>query len=172
VTTPLEVDPFYRELRRRHPDVDIVLLPEVPPETAVDIPEAAPLPADPAITLQDLSASFDTLWAILTSLPATSGEDPRWRAGTSDDQIFAERVGRSVGVTDGSALLLDAAAALGARSWDLRVPRGGVPRLLAENAGRSLTLSVWDDAVTLTVRSLSYAVEAGIKRALLRGEGA
>jgi hypothetical protein len=171
MTTPLEVDPFYRELRRRHPDIDIVLLPEVPPGSATDLAEAPPLPAQPGTVLQDLSDSFETLWAILTGLPTSSSEVPRWRAGTSDDQVFAERVGRSTGVTDGSALLLDAAAALDARSWNFRVPRGGVPRLLAEHSGRSLTISVWDDAVTLTVRSESYAVEADVKRALLRGEG-
>jgi hypothetical protein len=172
MTTPLEADPFYRELRRRHPDIDIVLLPEAPPESSVEPAAAPPLPDQPATVLQDLSDSFDTLWSILTSLPSSTGEDPRWRAGTADGEVFAERVGRSPGVTDGGALLLDAAAALGARSWDLRVPRGGVPRLLADNAGRSLTLSVWDGAVTLTVRTESYAVEADIHRALLRGEGA
>lgn len=173
MTTPLEADPFYRELRRRHPDIDIVLLPEAAPGTVVDAAGARPLPAVPATVLQDLDDSFDTLWAILTGLGMpTSADEPRWRAGTSDDEIFAERVGRSPGVTDGSTLLLDAAAALTARSWELRVPRGGVPRLIAEHAGRSLTLSVWDGAATLTLRSEPYAVDAAARRALLREHGA
>ena len=169
MTTPLEADPFYRELRRRHPDIDIVLLPEAPPDAAAAASEAPPLPPEPAAVRQDLGDSFDTWWSVLTGLGmAPPGAVSRWRAGTSDDEIFAERVLRTPAVADGSTLLLDAAAALAARSWDVHVPRGGVPRLMAEHAGRTLTLSMWDGAATLTLRSEPYAVDAATRRALLR----
>ena len=69
-------DPFFRELRRRHPEIDIVLLPpEPPPATAdADAEQAA------AEELIRVGTQARQLWSAIAP-DATDGPEVRYRFG-------------------------------------------------------------------------------------------
>ncbi len=68
-TDPARNDPFFSELRSKHPDVDIVLLPPVP-ETPPDLPPATTGQA--LATQRHATAVLDALWTRIGRTPAAT----------------------------------------------------------------------------------------------------
>lgn len=108
-------DPFLAAVRRRHPDVDLVLLPPEPP----------PPEADPA-ALDEVRTDLETVRARAEQLGA-AGEE-RIELGTVAGAVRASA--RSVTRTDDTSVVDGLAAAAAGHGWDLRRHRGAVDLLV------------------------------------------
>ncbi len=85
-------DPFFGVVRRRHPDIDIVLLPPDPPTEPTGEPAGALL--DPA-DLADVPAVFDAeltrLWDDVADGIARPDVRSRWTPGSSTGSVAEAR---------------------------------------------------------------------------------
>lgn len=125
-------DPFWSVVRRRHPDLDIVVLPpEAPPVADSGLPERAAEPFAEFVT-----AEADACWARLVShgMPVQS---VRWIPGPTHDSVR-----RSITLTlddapaaVGIGHLRDAEPLLTADGWQVFTPPTGMPRVLADRPG-------------------------------------
>lgn len=129
----LDDDPFWSVVRRRHPDVDVVLLPEPAP----------PAPSDPASSLtyeqvREVALLVGQTWASLAPLVRAAGcldegapaaaPSVGWRGG---DATFAALVIAKglpgIGLAPGQELLRDIGTRLAEAGWPVdphRGPRG------------------------------------------------
>jgi hypothetical protein len=167
-------DPFFGEVRRRHPDVDIVLLPPEPPD------DPAPAPVDPA-ALTGVAVEHDAQARALWSRVARGIELPagttRWAPGSLTGTVARESLLAAEGVdpVTAAAALAGAARSLDEDGWHVLEPDTGMPRVLAgrgEGAGRREVQVVHVEATgryAVTSRGPSYAVAPARVRALLRG---
>lgn len=124
-------DPFWSVVRRRHPDVDIVLLPDPPPAPVTD-----GLPTeDPDQAAARVEAEAAGLWTSLAGdlEPIASA---RWRSGPTPESLVREVTLHADGVdaVRGIGLVSRAADALAADGWHTLAPPDGVPRVLAGRA--------------------------------------
>lgn len=142
-------EPFFDELQRLQPDIDVVLLPQASP-----VP-AAP-PASPARTVETVERVLAVTDELLlgADLQPTVRSD-RWERASGGEQRFVARV---------SVRNLDAESALGglrrlrdlvlSRGWDARPVDSPQPRMTATSADQvSLEASCTDTSVDLAVRS-------------------
>ncbi len=167
-------DPFFGEVRRRHPDVDIVLLPPEPPDGP------APTPVDPT-ALTGVAAEHDAEARALWSRVAGGIDLPtgttRWAPGSLTGTVARESLLAAEGVdpVTAAAALAGAARSLGEDGWHVLEPDTGMPRVLAgrgEGADRREVQVVHVEATgryAVTSRGPSYAVGPARVRALLRG---
>ena len=165
-------DPFWSAVRRRHPDADIVLLPERP-----SAPVTRGLPAeDPDAAAVSADAVAEGLWALLAGdlqIEATA----RWRSGPTPDTVQREVTFRSDGVdpVTGVAAVSRGGETLTADGWHVLIPADGLPRALAgrdEELGRREAQLVHDPAAArliLRVRSAPVLVGERAARAATRG---
>ncbi|UUW89730.1 hypothetical protein [Pimelobacter simplex] len=120
----LDDDPFWSVVRRRHPDLTVVLLPEA--EAGAGAGE--PPPAIPPDELDHHLARLSTAWALLAPLlteAATTPTSPpsppsvRWASRTRPDGValVAERSLTGLGPDGGTDLLRRVAWRLGAHEW-------------------------------------------------------
>ncbi|MEH3033177.1 MAG: hypothetical protein PGN07_03825 [Aeromicrobium erythreum] len=72
-------EPWFAEVRRRHPDVDVVLLEPEPRDAA---PDPGPATADPRHVEQEC-ARLSARCAEVAALPGTTPTAPRWVPGTA-----------------------------------------------------------------------------------------
>ena len=142
-------DPFFAAVRRRHPDVDIVVLPptapEVEPETTVD--DAT---VDRATEL--VEAFADELWVAIAPLSETEPE-ARLRYGARESEVRA--VARVVDRrSDGYAVLVRLRHELELRGWAVapaarrpgaadREPRRGPAARVVRRGDRRRACSSW-----------------------------
>ncbi|MFC6286347.1 hypothetical protein ACFP3Q_17960 [Nocardioides sp. GCM10027113] len=126
---PLDDDPFWAVIHRRHPDVDVVLLPDDAAPTAPD--------NEPAVDLTDadiarLDSRVLAIWCELADLEA-AGPESRWLAGPTPDDVRREATltAEAVEPLEGTTLLEEAVAQLRARGWHVSAPPDGTPRVLA-----------------------------------------
>ncbi|MDT0156639.1 hypothetical protein Q9R19_03265 [Microbacterium sp. ARD32] len=125
-------DPFWSVVRRRHPDIDIVLLPPQHPA-----PQAPQLPPRaPEAFAQEHIGETDRLWAALVGhgMPRS---DARWIPGPAVDSV-RHSVTLTLGdVDEGIALghLRGAAERLTADGWRVFLPPTGTPRVMADRDG-------------------------------------
>jgi len=160
VTGPIP-DPFFEVVRRRHPDVDIVLLPpDEPPPTPVGPP------VDDATVREELAragALADELWrgvpeapepvpeATLTLGPVQGTVQPRARAVRHD--------------LDGHAMLVRLKDELVDRGWRVdRIP-GPVERLVAAGEQASVNASYAPDHGTFIFELTTPPLHVGDARA-------
>lgn len=158
-------EPFYRELRRRHPDVDIVVLTgrEPDPTPIVDT-------ADARRTAAQTRMTFDEIWHALLDGPASPSSS--WRPGTVDGVVHTELVGRHDVVEAEHRQVLDRAdGQLTARGWSVRAHDHGVPRVLARHDDITIRLTWWDGSLTLTMQGPGTSVGVDALRELMT-EGA
>lgn len=161
---------LFSELHRRHPDVDLVLLPPAPPP-----------PSGPEASDDDVAATFSTvvhatrqLWS---SAAPDSDTDPlvRWSYDATPGRVRA--VGRVVDRrTDGFHLLVGLRHELESNGWDVTrpaVPDGGVERLVATLDDLTVAASYAErsGALVLTVESEPLLVGAERVTALVRRAG-
>jgi len=135
-------DPFFAEFRRRHPDVDIVLLP----------PERPPGDADPgaekvaAEALSRVDTQARQLWTAIAP-DATEPPEVRYRFGIDPGSVRPVSA-LTTRRDDGYEVLVRLRHELESAGWDVRRPDGTVERL----AGVLDTLAV----------SASYAEALGV----------
>ncbi|MDQ0613465.1 hypothetical protein QF046_001106 [Microbacterium sp. W4I4] len=162
----IDGDPFWSEVRRRHPDLDIVLL---PPEPAN--PSESGLPSrDPAPFARMQLADADELWASLVGHGMPRPE-AMWIPGPTADSVrhSITLTLDDVADTTGIGHLRDAADRLSADDWHVFIPPTGMPRLTADRPGE-----LGDEALLfgyaplqrrLFLRLTSTGLPLGIRRA-------
>jgi hypothetical protein len=159
-TTPID-DPFFATLRRRHPDVDVVLLPPTGPPGAD--PESAG-EDDVAAALIRVATQTRQLW--LAVAPGAD-DQPDARYGFGADPASVRAVARVVARRDdGLDVLVRLRHELGSHGWELRRPRGaGVERLTGVLDDLDLTASYAEQSGTLILAVSSESMHVGADRA-------
>jgi hypothetical protein len=161
---PLRADPMLRVLRERHPEVDIVVLPQgVPARRApeVDPSERDDLAGDLERALDDL---LDRLGA---DAPLRSVQRAqRWQTDEWD-QTWCEAVAVVDDLADGEnvALLRVTGQALVDLGWQARPVPGDRPRLVARRRdGAEASAAVRPTALVVTLRTAKVRVVEEVAR--------
>ncbi|GAA1791538.1 hypothetical protein GCM10009795_041530 [Nocardioides hankookensis] len=148
--------PFFAAVRRRHPDVDIVLL--------------APPPADPeqpdAATEGQVANAFDLATGTATRAWAEAvgdGRVPDTRFAYGPDEATVVARSRLAAPLVGSPLTM-LAAALARDGWELGHRAGAVSQLVARRATMHL-LASYADAGTFVLTVTSTPLGVGVERA-------
>ncbi|GAA4695759.1 hypothetical protein [Nocardioides conyzicola] len=157
--------PFFAAVRRRHPDVDIVLL---PPEQRA----AEPVQQVEQATEQQLANAFDLATGIATKAWAEAvgdGQVPETRFAFGDDPTSVEARARLAGRL-GESPLETLAAALTRDGWELAYRAGAVSQLIGRRATMHLraTYAAASGSFVLTATSTSLPVGADRARELAR----
>ncbi|MEO5661948.1 MAG: hypothetical protein ABIR39_01575 [Nocardioides sp.] len=166
-------DPFWSVVRRRHPDIDIVVL---PPDEAPDLtpaPGAEPIHTGAART--DFEADVADLWDRLGQPEERSSV--RWTTAPNRGAVALEGriTAEDVDPDEAAATLRRAAERLADAGWHVLVPPDGLPRLSAgqvRSTGRRTVqlVHVPDLArLTLIVRSEPIPVSRNTAATLLGG---
>lgn len=127
-------DAFFAVVRRRHPDIDIVLLPpEAPPGSGPPPPDPADLAGVPALVDDELARLWDDVADGLARPQVRS----RWTPGSATGSVAREGLlaAEGVGGVVATQALVGAERALAADGWHVLVPRTGMPRVLASRDG-------------------------------------
>lgn len=159
-------DPFWSVVRRRHPDLDIVILPPEPaPVADSGLPERT---AEPFAELE--IAEADGWWAQLVG-HGTPTTTRRWIPGPTGDSVrhTATLTLDDVSSTAGLGHLREAGALLDADGWHVFTPPTGMPRVTADRPGElgveSLLFGYAPDAGRLFLRLTSTGLPVGAERA-------
>jgi hypothetical protein len=153
-------DPFFAAVRRRHPDVDVVVLPPDPPdiEPAEAVDDAT---VDRATELVEAFAG--QLWVAIAPLSETEPETRlRYGGRESEVQAVARVVDRR---SDGYAVLVRLRHELELRGWTVRRPAGDLERLMAGLDGGRLVASYAEETGVVVVELSSVALPVGVERA-------
>ena len=184
-------DPFWSVVRRRHPQVDVVILP-AEAGRAVPTPPGTPIAPDPAMVAAREESGVRRLWVRLVGDlgPVPARWDARWIPGgepdrvrrevtQTADQLPEELVGRPL-----RERLLAAADALRDQGWHVTLPPRGLPRVLAGRAGdhAGAEAAAWQGReelqlvaveasrrLVLRFRGVEHAVGADVARQLVAG---
>ncbi|MCD4535878.1 hypothetical protein LRP67_17460 [Nocardioides sp. cx-169] len=161
-------DPFFDALRRRHPDVDVVLLP----------PESPPAP--PGATVDEAAANAvlarvqDLAGRLWSGAAGDSEESPRsrYRYGAGPGAVRAV-AGVATRRGDGFHVLVALRHALESEGGALTRPPGAVERLVAHLDDLTVTASYAEEAGALLCEVSSESLEVGpdAARRLVRGGG-
>lgn len=124
-------DPFWSVVRRRHPDLDVVIVPEMAATDDSGLPEAD---ADAFAHAHD--AAVEGLWAALIGRGAPQ-RTARWIPGPTRDSVRRTVTLALDGVDAADALrrLSDAPALLEGEHWHVFTPPTGMPRVTADRSG-------------------------------------
>ncbi|MFT4258817.1 hypothetical protein [Microbacterium sp.] len=163
-------DPFWSAVRRRHPDLDIVILPPEPePVADSTLPVRAP---EPFAALE--IAEADGCWQRLVGhgMPTSVR---RWIPGPTRDSVRHAVTLTLDGVSAAAGLghLREASAPLKADGWQVFIPPTGMPRIAADRAGEMGAESLLFGYATETGRlflrltSTGLPVSAGRARELI-----
>jgi hypothetical protein len=149
---------FFAPVRRRHPDVDIVVLPAAEPA-----PPAEPLDeAQAAATLDQVATTAELAWDAMGR--ATAASTARWRYGTDDGTAVA--TARSSATTpDGLGALVALRGALQAGGWRVRRLPGAVERLSGVRGALRVQASYAEDTGALLLEVSSRSMPVGRIRA-------
>lgn len=127
-----DADPFWSVVRRRHPDLDIVLLPPESPEPAESgLQHRAPEPF-----ARTQLADMDDLWATLVG-HGVPRRDAKWIPGPTRDSVrhTVTITLEEVSSTAGIGHLREAIALLEDAGWKVFTPPTGMPRIMAGRPG-------------------------------------
>ncbi len=161
--TPID-DPFFAAVRRRHPDVDLVVLP-------LDAPEEEPAaPVDGATVervVELVAEAAGQLWAAVAPL---SAEVPETRVRFADREADVRAVARVVDRrSDGYAVLVRLRHALEQRGWFVQRPpsRQGnlLERIVAELDGGRVLASYAEESGAVLLELSSAPLPVGVERA-------
>lgn len=128
-------DPFWSAVVRRHPDVDVVVLPqaddprlEVPPDIPVLSVEQA------GEVCESAAASW---WHALQPDQDPTQEHARWLAGEAGGTVRHEatRTRDGLAAAEGRAILEQASDLLRQAQWTVFTPPDGLPRVLGSRPG-------------------------------------
>jgi hypothetical protein len=149
--------PFFAAVRRRHPDVDIVLLPPEQPEAD---------PAEPAAADQ-LANAFDLTTGTATRAWAEAvgdGQLPESRFAFGPDPATVTARARASARLDGSPLV-PLAAALAQGGWEVGQRSGNVSQLFAHRATMQVVASYAAASGTFVLTVSSTPLVVGVDRA-------
>jgi len=155
-------DAFFAEVRRRHPDIDIVVLPQ---QSAPEPPPHVDL-AVLAVVPERFDDELRALWhAVVRDRPVPRVES-RWEHGDAAGSVVREATLAVEGVDPvaGANAVATARRQLGADGWHVVVPTRGMPRVLAgyerDGIRREVQLVLVEATgrLALSYRQGSYAV--------------
>jgi hypothetical protein len=153
-------DPFFAAVRRRHPDVDVVLLPPAAPEEE-PLETVDDAGVDRAVEL--VEALADELWVAVAPL-SESPPEVRLRYGERESSVQA--VARVVDRrSDGYAVLVRLRHELELRGWAVRRPPGQFERLTASLDGGRLVASYAEGTGVVLIELRSAGLPVGVARA-------
>ncbi|HET8960514.1 hypothetical protein [Nocardioides sp.] len=152
------LDAFFAPVRRRHPDVDIVVL-----------PSSGEAPPGQHLTEAQLDATLDRLAGaaapVFAALPgSTERPAPGWGYGPGDGTVVASaRAGGTT--TEGPGVLVTLRRTLEGEGWQVRRLRGEVERLSGVRGDLRLQASYAGATSALLVEVRSEPVHVGRSRA-------
>ena len=152
--------PFFTAVRRRHPDVDIVLLPPEHPDRS-DAEQVEPA------TEGRLANAFDLTTGTATKAWAESvgdGQVPDTRFAFGPDEATVAARAR-VSARLGSSPLVPLAAALTADGWEVGQRAGEVGQLFAHRATMQLVASYAVGSGSFVLTASSAPLTVGVDRA-------
>ncbi|MDQ3988773.1 MAG: hypothetical protein M3291_06180, partial [Actinomycetota bacterium] len=171
--TELDREPFFAAVRRRHPDVDIVLLRGEPDADPADPmarrgePEIVDV-AEARRRRAEAEALLDDLLELLTPGLDQAADAPvsAWR-GSGPGEVVAETSMRipEVGAAAGHEALETAAANLLVRGWRVDRPEGGAPRIVARHDQTSVQVTWWPPVAAYDVAVRTDPVRVGVEAA-------
>lgn len=177
--TPLD-DPFFAVVRRRHPEVDLVILPPVRAAgAAAEDHDQAP-EAEIAASLIEVATLARDLWSAVAPSPPDAAEtadaqdapdpvDARLGFGSGAHAVRAiARV--SVRRDDGYEVLVRLRHEMESHGWGVRRPESAIERLSGALDEHDVSASYAEQsgALLLTLTGPSYAVDAERACALVR----
>lgn len=162
----LDDDPFWSVVRRRHPDLDIVVLPPAPAA-----PTAAAEPQQSPESFAQLQlATIEELWATLVGhgMPRS---DAQWIPGPTPDSarcaitLTVDEVDSAAGLGH----LREALTPLKHEGWSVFRPPTGMPRIMADRPGElgdaNLLFGYAPDQRRLFARLTSTGLLVGSRKA-------
>jgi hypothetical protein len=153
------LDAFFAPVRRRHPDIDIVVLPAAEPTRP-----AQPLDeAQMAETLAQVGTTAELAWDALGPR-TTPAPTARWRYGTDDGAVLAS-ARSSTTTPDGFGALVALRGALETGGWRVRRLPGAVERLLGVRGHLRVQASYAEDTGALQLEVSSRSISVGRARA-------
>lgn len=148
----LDEDPFWAVVRRRHPDLDIVVLPDEP---------AVPVlgPDDAIVVARAAAAELVAAWQLLlptmgAAAAAGAGVGPsvRWGAGDGGFSVVLDSSVTGLGQEGGVVLLRALLGVLGREGWGLRpTTRGDLPTLRARHGQVDMEATAGPGATVITL---------------------
>lgn len=169
-------DAFWGPVRRRHPDIDIVMLPPERPAAAVPADAAV---EDPDGVARRRDAESSALWQRLVGDIGRGAEGPviRWTSASAG-AVRRESTTRVEGVDELSGLEVveRAAQTLRGDGWHVFVPPTGLARVMAgrdEAIGRTELQLVHDpvhQVLVMRIRSAAHVVGRDAVHVLVGGE--
>jgi hypothetical protein len=152
------LDALFTPVRRRHPEIDIVVLPAAEPTSSAALDEA-----QVTATLDQVETTAELAWDALGPA-ATAAPTARWRYGPDDGSVLASS--RSSTTTrDGFAALVELRGALEAGGWQVRRLPGAVERLSGLRRGLRVQASYAEDTGALLLEVSSSPMPVGRTRA-------
>ena len=153
-------EPFFDELQRLQPDVDVVLLPPAhePPHDLVA--------ASPQATHEAAVGVRRALTELLADAHVVAGvRVDRWQRGSGDLQRFTARASRrGLDAVDALATLRVVRDAVLARGWDARPTDTAQPRMTATHpSGRTLEAFCTPTSVDLVVHSPALVPDPDVR---------
>lgn len=180
-------DPFWSVVRRRHPDVDVVVLPQVPEVRTT----SEGVVADPETVARQEQEILHRTWDAFVEAAEHGPDGPvtrvppvvtgRWLSGSTPDRIRREVsavVEDPAGLADptaASALMRRAEETLRTQGWHVLTPSDGLPRLMAgrpEGGGRREVLLLHAPAqgrLVVRVRGPELVVGQAVARDCVAG---
>ena len=153
------LDAFFTPVRRRHPEVDIVVLPAAEPT-----PPAEPIDeAQVAATLDQVATTAEIAWDAFGPR-ATAAPTARWRYGTEDGTVLAS-ARASTTTPDGFGALVALRGALEAGGWRVRRLPGALERLSGAQGALRVQASYAEDTGALLLEVSSRPIPVGRARA-------
>lgn len=152
------LDAFFTTVRRRHPEVDIVVLPAAEPTSRAALDEA-----QVTATLDQVASTAERAWEALGPA-ATAAPTARWRYGPDDGTVRASsRAGMTT--SDGFAALVELRGDLESGGWQVRRLPGAVERLSGVRGDLRVTASYAEDTGALLLEVSSSPMPVGRARA-------
>ncbi|HET7193961.1 MAG TPA: hypothetical protein VFI99_03120 [Nocardioides sp.] len=153
------LDAFFTPVRRRHPDVDIVLLPAAEPT-----PRVEPLDeGQEAATLDQVATTAELAWDAIGPR-ASATPTARWRYGTGDGTVLAS-ARSSTTTPDGFGALVALRGALEAAGWRIRLLPGALERLSGARGALRVQASYAEATGALLFEVSSRPIPVGRARA-------
>lgn len=172
----LDDDPFWSAVRRRHPDVGVVLLPDDGPDPTPGSDLGPGLDLDtargPVLALVDTWRVIAAVVAERSTTDASGDAGPslRWGEGDGGHALVARSNVPGLGVAGGIDLVRAVAVALDARGWRFApTRRAGHPLLRATDGRLDLEAEVGEAITAITLATGVLPVADDVRVALLDG---
>lgn len=153
----VDADPFWSAVRRRHPDVDLVLL-----SPSADDPPPATGPGTARAETAAVAAAWDLLAPDVADAAGAVAPAARWRRHGAGHRFELQAALTGLGQRRGTALLRASVVVLGSAGWLLSPrTRRGLPALTATDAHVVLRAEAGPGATVLTLRGVPVRVDEG-----------